>query len=65
LAFWSGILGGLLRPGISFNLNELRRKAPRPAKLSAAERQKLVDGLFEAATARGDSMTKDTSSRGS
>ena len=46
------ILGGLLRPGISFNLNELRRKAPRPARLSATERRKLRDGLIEAATAR-------------
>jgi hypothetical protein len=53
------ILGGLLRPGISFNLNELRRKAPRPARLSAAERRKLAAGLIEAATARGDSMTSE------
>ena len=47
------ILGGLLRPGISFNLNELRRKAPRLARLRAAERRKLAAGLIEAATARG------------
>ena len=53
------ILGGLARPGISFNLNELRRKAPRPVRLSAAERRKLADGLIEAATARGDSMTSE------
>ena len=53
------ILGGLLRPGISFNLNELRRKAPRPARLSTAERRDLADGLIEAATARGDSMTSE------
>ena len=52
------ILGGLLRPGISFNLSELRRKAPRPTRLSAAERRKLRDGLIEAATARGDSMAR-------
>jgi hypothetical protein len=53
------ILGGLLRPAVSFNLNELRRKAPRPARLRAAERRKLRDGLIEAATARGDSMTSE------
>ena len=53
------ILGGLLRPGVSFNLNELRRKTPRPARLSAAERRKLRDGLIEAATARGDGMTSE------
>ena len=53
------ILGGLLRPGISFNLSELRRKAPRPARMSAAERRKLVDGLIEAATARGETMTHE------
>jgi hypothetical protein len=52
------ILGGLLRPGKSFNLNELRRKAPRSARLSAVERRKLRDGLTEAATSRGDSMTR-------
>ena len=53
------ILGGLVRPSISFNLNELRRKAPWPARLSAAERRKLADGLIEAATSRGDSMTRE------
>ena len=53
------ILGGLLRPGISFNLSELRRKAPRPARMSAAERRKLVNGLIEAATARGETMTRE------
>jgi hypothetical protein len=47
------ILGGLIRPGISFNLNELRRKAPRPARLSAAERRKLQDGLIETAIKLG------------
>ena len=52
------ILGGLLRLGISFNLKEVRRKAPHPARLSAAERRNLADGLIEAATARGDSMTR-------
>jgi hypothetical protein len=53
------ILGGLLRPGISFDLSELRRKAPRPARMSAAERRKLVNGLIEAATARGETMTRE------
>ena len=52
------LFNDLVRPSISFNLNELRRKTPRPARLSAAERRKLRDGLIEAATARGETMTR-------
>jgi len=60
------ILGGLIRPGVSFGREDglcLGRRSRRPARLSAAERRKLVDGLIEAATAPGTGRCADQSRR--
>jgi hypothetical protein len=53
------ILGGLLRPGISLNGEDLRRMRGRPARLPKWRRYELRHGLQEAAKARGEKLTKE------
>jgi hypothetical protein len=54
------ILGGLLRPGISFGREDLQRLSrSRPARLPSWRRYELRHCLQEAAKTRGETMTKE------